>query len=153
VILRGNVPLICVSKNLWDNYYKIDSENFYEKALRLPFKFELPENLPPSFKTGSSDNHIHYTLEVTVERDGFFNINKRIEEVLSITSRATRQEMAQISELRQGWEDSWAVISKNEWIRKYFWHYKSRAEVHVCCVFRHSFIVLTTSLALATGSA
>lgn len=116
---------------MWDSYYRNDSEAFYEKVLRLPFEFVLPENLPPSFNAGSNNNRIHYTVEVTVERDGFFSMNKKLEQELSVTSRATRQEMAQVLELQQGWEDSWAVISKDEAIRKWFWHYKSRAEVHV----------------------
>ncbi|KAJ7810750.1 hypothetical protein B0H14DRAFT_2607035 [Mycena olivaceomarginata] len=69
-------------------------------VVSLPFRFTLPEDLPPSFAFGSYSATVRYSLEVVGERPGVFHRNRRVRRVLVVMPAATESQLiARESEL------------------------------------------------------
>ncbi|KAJ7648624.1 hypothetical protein DFH06DRAFT_1423208 [Mycena polygramma] len=97
--------------------------------LSLPFQFQFPETLPPSFHCWSYHRHsnIGYSLEVVGTRTGFFRINRRIRRLISVVPAASQEQLLAKESLRQGWNGPWRDITWAEKLRKGIWGEYSHA--------------------------
>ncbi|KAI0075017.1 hypothetical protein K474DRAFT_1676667 [Panus rudis PR-1116 ss-1] len=93
-----------------------------EHILRLPFAFNLPPNLPPSFKyhTVNGEGVVSYVLEVIGERSGSLSSNRRITCPVRVVPHdpvgAYHRQCMQ-----QGWSGSWSSYREEARVRKHPW--------------------------------
>ncbi|KAJ7639619.1 hypothetical protein DFH06DRAFT_1431857 [Mycena polygramma] len=101
--------------------------------LSLPFQFQFPETLPPSFHCWSYHRHsnIGYSLEVVGTRTGFFRINRRIRRLISVVPAASQEQLLAKESLRQGWNGPWRDITWAEKLRKGIWGEYSHARLTI----------------------
>ncbi|KAF7344451.1 Arrestin-N domain-containing protein [Mycena sanguinolenta] len=94
------------------------------------FRFDLPENLPPSFCSSTSktspDATIRYSLEVVGVRPGVFRWNRRIRRIFLVMPSASESQLLARESLRQGWEGPWKITAKDAKVRQGIWGDYSR---------------------------
>ncbi|KAJ6478046.1 hypothetical protein C8R47DRAFT_1139217, partial [Mycena vitilis] len=114
-------------------------------TLSLPFQFQFPETLPPSFHCWSYHRHsnIGYSLEVVGTRAGFFRINRRIRRLISVVPAASQEQLLAKESLRQGWNGPWRDIIQEEKLRKGIWGEYSRARAKLTIPAMGSFPIAT----------
>ncbi|KAJ7869108.1 hypothetical protein B0H14DRAFT_292448 [Mycena olivaceomarginata] len=124
---RQTVPLVQSDKTLWT--HGSASPEAGSRAISLPFQFQLPANLPPSFHCDLNHTRggaITYSLEVVGERTGILRKNRCIRRVFSVVPAASRDQLLVSGSLRQGRRDSWKDIKRNAEIRHGIWGEHSR---------------------------
>ncbi|KAJ6473649.1 hypothetical protein C8R47DRAFT_1022495 [Mycena vitilis] len=97
--------------------------------LSIPFQFQLPENLPPSFHCNASPHggEISYCLEVVGNRHSSFRANRRLQQLVWIVPAATQSQLLVKESLRQGLVESWRDIKHEQRLRRGIWGGYSRA--------------------------
>ncbi|KAF7344443.1 Arrestin-N domain-containing protein [Mycena sanguinolenta] len=122
------VPLCSSSQILWTS----QSRRRDSDVVSCPFRFDLPENLPPSFwyaPTKSSPRPaatIKYSLKVVGFRPGSFHRNRRIRRVFLVMPSASESQLLARESLRQGWEGPWKITAKDAKVRRGIWGDYSR---------------------------
>ncbi|KAJ7640784.1 hypothetical protein DFH06DRAFT_1215230 [Mycena polygramma] len=113
--------------------------------LSIPFQFQLPENLPPSFHCNASPHggEISYCLEVVGNRHGSFRANRRLRQLLWIVPAATQSQLLAKESLRQGLVESWRDIKHEQRLRRGIWGEYSRAWATLSIPNLRSFPVAT----------
>ncbi|KAI0364602.1 hypothetical protein BV20DRAFT_1125507 [Pilatotrama ljubarskyi] len=104
-------------------------------TLRIPFRLQLPPQLPPSFQyRGPAENaSVMYSVTAVGVRPGAFSFNRRIRQPLAIVQKddgpgiRAREELAAIA--ATGAEPSWRTEWKEEKMRRGLWGDYSTAEV------------------------
>ncbi|KAK7039609.1 arrestin-N domain-containing protein [Favolaschia claudopus] len=91
-----------------------------------PFRFTIPENLPPSFcyceKWMSRPSAtVRYSLEVVGTRPGVFHRNRRVQRVFLVMPAATASQLEQAETMRQGWSGPWKGNPAEDKIRQGIW--------------------------------
>lgn len=78
-------------------------------VLRLPFTFQLPNLLPPSFhyNSGGTLAHIGYSIEVVGRRPGLFTTDYRVGCVFPLLPAADPRDVSTRMSLRSGWTGNW----------------------------------------------
>ncbi|KAJ7125247.1 hypothetical protein C8R44DRAFT_135092 [Mycena epipterygia] len=91
--------------------------------LACPFRFQLPENLPPSFHcSGNSlSGAVSYSLEVVGDRPGLFRSDRCIRRLISVVPPASQSRLLVRESLMQGWSGSWKHIKREEKLRQGIW--------------------------------
>ncbi|KAJ7359077.1 hypothetical protein DFH08DRAFT_1074650 [Mycena albidolilacea] len=129
VMHKQVVPLFpAQSQSLWTSS---DSAQADSDVVSLPFRFTLPEDLPPSFAFGSYSATVRYSLEVVGERPGVFHRNRRVRRVLVVMPAATESQLIARESLRQGWNGPWKATTQDEKVRQGIWGEYSRVHVSV----------------------
>ncbi|KAJ6588690.1 hypothetical protein B0H19DRAFT_1100705 [Mycena capillaripes] len=120
VLHKQTVPLFSLNEDLWTSATPETGSD----VLSCPFRFTLPENLPPSFHYGkfsTSVATIRYSLEVVGERPGVFHRNRRVRKIFPVMPVASERELLAKEALRQGWAGPWKIIAKDEKMRQGIW--------------------------------
>ncbi|KAH6916674.1 hypothetical protein BKA70DRAFT_1485324 [Coprinopsis sp. MPI-PUGE-AT-0042] len=107
--------------------------------LQLPFEFQLPVDLPGSFRSKWADPNatISYGIEVVADRPGFFRFNRRLGHIFPVLPTATQEEVENALRLDQGWPGEWKSVERSSEIRKRFWGEYSRVQAQVWLKFQY----------------
>ncbi|KAJ7300754.1 hypothetical protein DFH08DRAFT_907930 [Mycena albidolilacea] len=128
VMHKQVVPLFpAQSQSLWTS----ESPHSDSDIVSFPFRFTLPEDLPPSFAFGSYSAVVRYSLEVVGERPGVFHRNRRVRRVLVVMPAASEDQVLARESLRQGWNGPWKAITQDEKVRQGIWGEYSRVHASV----------------------
>ncbi|KAJ7093139.1 hypothetical protein C8R44DRAFT_815672 [Mycena epipterygia] len=114
---RRRIQLLRADATLWTQ------SSAQTGTLNLPFQFQLPFDLPPSFHSSVPDRKgiISYAIEVVADRPGIFKSNRRIAAVFSLVPPAAPQDLAFQQFLLQGWSDEWKAVVHEDKIRRGIW--------------------------------
>ncbi|KAJ7037946.1 hypothetical protein C8F04DRAFT_385901 [Mycena alexandri] len=82
-----------------------------------PFRFTIPDNLPPSFYHTCAT--IGYSLEIVGERSS--GKKRRLCRFFPVTSAASHHQLLTKESLRQGWTGPWREIKRDQKIRQGLW--------------------------------
>lgn len=101
-------------------------------TVNLPFSFQLPDNLPPSFHFSAFGRRgaISYSIEVVGKRPGIQR-NRRIGRVFPIVPAATHPQVEASRLLADGWSEHWKKINAEDNVRQGLWGSYSRVEIAV----------------------
>ncbi|KAF8146959.1 hypothetical protein K438DRAFT_1868348 [Mycena galopus ATCC 62051] len=130
IVHKQTVPLFSSSQTLWTS----NSEQISSDVVSCPFRFTLPENLPPSFcytKLSHPDATIRYSLEVVADRPGILKRNSHIRRVFLVMPAASESQVLARESLRQGWAGPWKVATQSSKIRQEIWGDYSHAHATV----------------------
>jgi hypothetical protein len=105
---------------------KSDSE-----TLRIPFNFQLPNHLPPSFYVHGDETQISYSIEAVGGRTGSFSPIWRTGHVFPLIPAATEQEIAAQKHLLSGWTGAWSTFTAGLNVRRGLWGDYSRVDIEV----------------------
>ncbi|KAJ7125248.1 hypothetical protein C8R44DRAFT_135090 [Mycena epipterygia] len=113
--------------------------------LACPFRFQLPENLPPSFHCSgnSRSGAVSYSLEVVGDRPGLFRSNHRIRRLISVVPAASQSQLLAKESLMQGWSGPWKDIKREEKMRQGIWGDYSHARATLSIPNLPSFPITT----------
>jgi hypothetical protein len=131
------IPLIKMDQTLWaSNNANSDAESH---TIRLPFSFQLPKDLPPSFKhvgVGYS-GEITYSIQIVGQRAGLLQRNRRVGRVFPLMPAVGIQGVCAKVDLLAGWKGTWKTITSDSKIRRGLWGQQSKIEVEVSrlCMF------------------
>ncbi|KAF8146937.1 hypothetical protein K438DRAFT_1868299 [Mycena galopus ATCC 62051] len=117
---QQTVPLFSFSESLWTS----KSSETGSDVVSHPFRFTLPEDLPPSFcygKYSPPDATVKYSLQVVGTRPGVFHRNRRISRVFLVMPAASESQLLARESLRQGWAGPWKVTSQDAKVRQGIW--------------------------------
>ncbi|KAJ7869223.1 hypothetical protein B0H14DRAFT_3440925 [Mycena olivaceomarginata] len=120
VMHKQVVPLFpAQSQSLWTS----ESPHSDSDVVSFPFRFTLPEDLPPSFAFGSYSAVVKYSLEVVGEKPkpSVFHRNRRVQRVLVVMPAASEGQLLARESLRQGWNGPWKAITQDEKVRQGIW--------------------------------
>ncbi|KAJ7754566.1 hypothetical protein B0H16DRAFT_1542796 [Mycena metata] len=115
IVHKETVPLFSSVDSLWTP----ESPDTGSDVVSLPFRFKLPDDLPPSFYRW--DGTVRYSLEAVCERPGKFHPNRRARQIFSVTPAASKNQLLAKESLRQGWTGPWKETKKEEKIRQGIW--------------------------------
>ncbi|KAI0364609.1 hypothetical protein BV20DRAFT_974263 [Pilatotrama ljubarskyi] len=122
-VSKKEIQLVRVDASLWTRgtaYPPPDSD-----VLRVPFKLQLPPELPPSFQYSAGRKaSVMYSLTVVGVRPGTFQSNRRIRRPLAVVQKDdvganVRQQLVTLA--TAGAEPQWGTIRKAERIRRGLW--------------------------------
>ncbi|KAH6899230.1 hypothetical protein BKA70DRAFT_1569632 [Coprinopsis sp. MPI-PUGE-AT-0042] len=101
--------------------------------IQLPFEFQIPTDSPSSFHAirYPQEATISYGIEVVADRHGLFRFKRRIGYVFPVLSRASREEVENAFQLRQGWPGEWRGFEHSEQIRKHLWGDRSSVQAQL----------------------
>ncbi|KAJ7099456.1 hypothetical protein B0H15DRAFT_547524 [Mycena belliarum] len=118
---RETVPLVHSDLTLWTQGAAFPKAGSH--VLSCPFRFQLPDNLPPSFHGSlpSRSGIISYSLEVVGDRPGLFRSNRRIRRIISVLPAASQTQLVVTEALRQGWMGQWKTFTQSEQLRTGLW--------------------------------
>ncbi|RPD67560.1 hypothetical protein L226DRAFT_529885 [Lentinus tigrinus ALCF2SS1-7] len=124
---RETIPLIHSSLDLWTQGSAYPPPG--TDILRLPFRFRLPENLPPSFHyhTWAKSGYVLYELTAVGVRPGAFQFNRRLRMPLAVVPKDTMGGKLRDSMASLGWRKG----EKVEKIRKGLWGDYSTVQVEL----------------------
>ncbi|KAJ7496742.1 hypothetical protein FB451DRAFT_1074841 [Mycena latifolia] len=139
----SNVPLIRSNISLWTQ--GTASPELGSHVLSCPFRFQLPENLPPSFycSAHSSGGAINYSLEVVGDRPGLFRSNRRVRRLISVVPAASQSQLLTKESLMQGWMGQWRDIKQDSKLRTGIWGDYSHAHATLSIPDMRSFPIAT----------
>ncbi|KAJ7496759.1 hypothetical protein FB451DRAFT_1208704 [Mycena latifolia] len=139
----SNVPLIRSNISLWTQGTAFPEPGSH--VLTCPFRFQLPENLPPSFHCSahSSGGAISYSLEVVGDRPGLFRSNRRIRRLISVVPAASQSQLLAKESLTQGWMGQWRDIKQDDKLRTGIWGDYSHAHATLSIPDLRSFPIAT----------
>ncbi|KAJ7458867.1 hypothetical protein FB451DRAFT_1563751 [Mycena latifolia] len=118
------VPLVHTDLNLWTHGgTAFRGSEAGSPVIAHPFRFQLPENLPPSFHCSGNSCRatISYSLEVVGDRPGLLRANRRIRRLISV-----------------GWTGPWKDITRDQKLRVGLWGDHSHARATVKLFFFRS---------------
>ncbi len=125
--LCETIPLVYVSLDLWTqgSAYPLPGTD----TLRLPFRFRLPDNLPPSFHYSGwqKSAYVLYELTVVGVRPGTFQFNKKLRMPLAVVPKDTIGKNLGNGIASLGWRKG----ERTEKIRRGLWGDYSTAHVEV----------------------
>ncbi|RPD55785.1 hypothetical protein L226DRAFT_431468, partial [Lentinus tigrinus ALCF2SS1-7] len=121
---RESLPLIHSSLNLWTQGSAYPPPG--TDILHLPFRFRLPDSLPPSFHYHTGVTSAYELIAVGV-RPGMFQFNRRLCMPLAVVPKDTMGERLRDSMASLGWRKG----EKVEKIRKGLWGDYSTVQVEV----------------------
>ncbi|KAK7057673.1 arrestin-N domain-containing protein [Favolaschia claudopus] len=127
------IELINFSKLLWARGTAFPDPGSH--LLDLPFKFQLPVSLPPSFHL-SVINHeatIQYIVEVVGSRPGRFRRDNVVHQIFPVLPAASPEQVVARKSLKKGWHGAWTAVSVERKIRQGIWgdHAHARAKVKI----------------------
>jgi hypothetical protein len=108
--------------------------------MTFPFELNLPQGIPGSFhiEQYGDKGTISYGLEVVADRQGMFNLNRRLGSVLRVLPPVLPPPSADLvtnlSQIQTLWNDDIKVkISCSKQVRRGFWgqYAEVKGEVHV----------------------
>ncbi|KAF8150468.1 hypothetical protein K438DRAFT_2027132 [Mycena galopus ATCC 62051] len=127
------IELINSGKSLWERGTVFPDPGSH--LLVLPFKFQLPTDLPPSFHLSVLHHEaiISYTLEVVGSRPGLFRRDHLIRKVFPVLPAASPAQILAKRSLKKGWDGVWRSVFLERKMRQGFWgdHSHARAEVKI----------------------
>ncbi|KAH6919308.1 hypothetical protein BKA70DRAFT_1394636 [Coprinopsis sp. MPI-PUGE-AT-0042] len=132
ITYRSSLPLAHGDTILWNQ-----AEGNYPPAgthiIQLPFEFQIPTDSPSSFHAirYPQEATISYGIEVVADRHGLFRFKRRIGYVFPVLSRASREEVENAFQLRQGWPGEWRGFEHSEQIRKHLWGDRSSVQAQL----------------------
>lgn len=101
-------------------------------TLRLPFQFQLPVDIPPSFQFNANYKHgiVGYYIDVVGVRKGAFSSNRRIYKPFAVVRHDPASASIRAA-LQNGWTGDWDVTERVAKIRRGLWgeHADVRMEV------------------------
>lgn len=102
-------------------------------VLRLPFTFQLPDTLPPSFHYigGGIMGRIGYSVEVVGHRPGRFTRNRRVGCVFPLLPVADPLDVSTRMDLLSGWNGNWKKIEVGKDIRQGLFGQYSHVEIEI----------------------
>ncbi|KAH9948266.1 hypothetical protein B0H21DRAFT_249280 [Amylocystis lapponica] len=106
-------------------------------TLRLPFRFLLPEVLPPSFhlsaKRPNDNATVQYYVEAVGTRLGAFHFNRRVTRPVAVLPPGTADALLLRKSLMMDdeWSGKWTTISRESKIRRGIWG--SFSTIHMEC--------------------
>lgn len=102
-------------------------------VIRLPFTFQLPELLPPSFHYSGIGRlaHIGYSIEVVGHRPGIFARNRRVGRVFPLVPAADPLDVATRFDFLSGWNGEWSNTQVGDDIRQGLFGQYSRVDMEV----------------------
>lgn len=111
----------------------------------MPFTFELPPLLPPSFHCshGNSGGTISYSIEVVGERPGFFVRNRRVGVVFPVVPSAIPAEIDARVQLAEGWTGLSRSYIQQDQIRTGLWGDRSTVEAEIIMPDLPSYAIAT----------
>lgn len=116
------------------------------QILRVPFQFNLPVELHPSFEYNAAYKNaiIGYFIEVVGARKGTFNANRRIIRPFAVV-RDDPEGASIRSALQKGWSQEWTTTERFAKIRKGLWggHADVRMEVKYAQEIKLGFVRMT----------
>ncbi|KAJ7037960.1 hypothetical protein C8F04DRAFT_386297 [Mycena alexandri] len=115
IVHKETVPLFSSVDSLWTP----ESPDTGSDVVSFPFRFKLPDDLPPSFYCW--EGTIRYSLEVVGERPGKLHRNRRARKIFSVTPAASQSQLLTKESLRQGWTGPWKETKHEEKIRHGIW--------------------------------
>ncbi|KAJ6495379.1 hypothetical protein C8R45DRAFT_824019 [Mycena sanguinolenta] len=116
-------------------------------VISLPFQFQLPANLPPSFLCddgADARGAISYLLEVEGAGPSISRPNPRVRRAFSVVPAASQNQLLVKEFLQQGWQGAWRDVSQNEQLRQGIWGEYSRAAVTLSLPDLLSFPIATS---------
>lgn len=113
------------------------------QTLRLPFRFTLPQSLPPSFQDSGFDWHgtVGYAIEAVGERPGL-HFNRKAHLAFPVIPH-NGQGAALRSTLSGGWAGPWKTLQQKGEIRRGLWGDYSNVLVNVSVYAAATFPILT----------
>ncbi|KAK7044547.1 arrestin-N domain-containing protein, partial [Favolaschia claudopus] len=100
-------------------------------VVSYPFRFTIPENVPPSFYYSNSAT-VRYWLEVVgTRRRGVYHRTRRVQRVFLVLPAATESQLQQVKTMRQGWPGPWKQMSTEDKIRRGIWGDYSHVSVNL----------------------
>ncbi|RDX47805.1 hypothetical protein OH76DRAFT_1484486 [Lentinus brumalis] len=125
--LRETIPLVYVSLDLWTqgSAYPLPGTD----TIRLPFRFRLPDNLPPSFHYSGwqKSAYVLYELTIVGVRPGTFQFNKKLRMPLAVVPKDTIGKNLRNGIASLGWRKG----ERTEKIRRGLWGDYSTAHVEL----------------------
>lgn len=123
------VTLLKLDQEIWSPGVAYPAASSH--TLSLPFSFQLPDDLPPSFHFSPFGRRgvISYSIEIVGKRAGLQR-NRRIGRIVPIIPSASHPQAEATRLLTGGWSDqSWKKINVESNIRQGLWSSYSRVEV------------------------
>ncbi|KAI0641603.1 hypothetical protein C8Q79DRAFT_919106 [Trametes meyenii] len=123
--LRDNIDLVRDDVVLWSqgSYYPAPGEHI----LRVPFRLQLPPDVPPSFQYGgfmkAGRASVRYSVTAVGVRPGALQFNRRVRVPLALVQKDedAHQARAKFTALAAGDEGRWRTDFKEEKIRRGLW--------------------------------
>jgi hypothetical protein len=129
------VSLVKTDQKIWSS--SNSHSDIGSPTLRLPFSFQLLENLIPSF-------HFHrfgrrgvttYSIEVVGQRTGALQRNRRVGKVFPLVQAASAQETHAKTDLLEDWKGLWKTVKSSSEIRQGLWGGYSKVDVEVSSLY------------------
>ncbi|KAJ7503089.1 hypothetical protein B0H11DRAFT_1711894 [Mycena galericulata] len=115
------IEVINSTKLLWERGMAFPEPGSH--VLSLPFQFELPANIPPSFHLSVHDREatISYAIDVLGTRPGRLRKNRRIQQVFTVLPAASPAQLLVKKTLKQGWGGPWKTVFFEQKVRHGIW--------------------------------
>ena len=132
--IRMHFGLVDGHCSLWKKGNKYPPQGSH--TLQLPFRFKLPDILPPScdypcYLAGSQGRAtVRYFVELVAKRSGLHR-NRRISSIFPVLPRDAAGAFAHTTLILRGWPGTWRRTQTTKEIRKGFYGDHSRVEVTV----------------------
>ncbi|KAJ7496773.1 hypothetical protein FB451DRAFT_1208742 [Mycena latifolia] len=142
IVLVQTIPLIHSNLTLWTQGAAFPEAGSH--VLACPFRFQLPENSPPSFLCSQyARGAISYSLEVVGDRSGLLRSNRRIRRLISVVPAASQSQLLAKESLMQGWMGQWRHVTQDEKLRTGIWGDYSHAHATLSIPDLPSFPIAT----------
>ncbi|KAJ7188820.1 hypothetical protein C8R46DRAFT_877072 [Mycena filopes] len=128
------VELINISESLWDRGTVFPDPGTH--ILVLPFQFQLPDNLPPSFNLSALHHEasISYALEAVGTRPGrLLRKDRHVRQVFMVLPAASPAQILAKTSLKPRWDGPWKTFLVEQKVRQGIWgdHAHVRTEVQL----------------------
>ncbi|KAJ7072714.1 hypothetical protein C8F01DRAFT_258665 [Mycena amicta] len=125
------VQLINSTKSLWQRGAELPVPGSH--ILALPFEFQLPETLPPTFHFSVPHHEalISYSVEIVGSRPGLLRKDRRIRKTFPVLPAASPAQIAAKKSLKQGWNGAYKTTVLEQRLRQGVWGDFSHARVEV----------------------
>nr|GAT56176.1 predicted protein [Mycena chlorophos] len=115
---QSTIPLIDTTTSLWQRGAAFPLPGSH--ILDLPFEFQLPSSLPPSFHFAVHHHKvsINYTMEILGSRPGLLRKDRRITKTFAVLPAASPTQIEAKLSLKQGWVGPWKTTVSEMKVRQ-----------------------------------